>query len=294
MEIVITMAGLGTRFLQAGYKEPKYRIKALGKTLFEWSMDSLAAFRRPGDRYTFIVRREDQASDFISGMANELGIAKAQVLELSEPTDGQATTALLASSLWNRDDELYIYNIDTYVEPFSMTPGEIHGDGFIPCFSAPGEHWSFVRLSKDQDLLSQAVEVREKKRISEHCTLGAYYFRSCGLYEQLYNEYYGSRPKTRGRADRVPEPGSRCETLDCGETNGGDSYAQAGSSARSEIDSRADDSRSEAERRERYIAPLYDYMIQKGMEVYISSVPEEKVHVLGTPEELDAFIRRVQ
>ncbi len=47
MTIVITMAGSGTRFKNAGYSMPKYQITVHGKTLFEWSMESLAAFRRP-------------------------------------------------------------------------------------------------------------------------------------------------------------------------------------------------------------------------------------------------------
>ena len=40
---------------------------------------------------------------------------------------------------------------------------------------------------------------------------------------------------------------------------------------------------------EKYIAPLYNYMIEKGMKVKISNLPFEKVHVLGTPEEVEKF-----
>lgn len=42
-------------------------------------------------------------------------------------------------------------------------------------------------------------------------------------------------------------------------------------------------------KRVKYIAPMYNYLIQKGGEVYISVVPTEAVHVLGTPEEVKAF-----
>ena len=50
----------------------------------------------------------------------------------------------------------------------------------------------------------------------------------------------------------------------------------------------ADDSRME--KNEKYIAPLYNYMIEKGRSVTISLVDERKVHVLGTPEELQEFL----
>lgn len=84
------------------------------------------------------------------------------------------------------------------------------------------------------------IEVREKQRISDNCTLGAYYFKSARLYKRLYEEYY------------------------------------------------ADDSKME--KNEKYIAPLYNYMIEKGLKVTISIVDTEKVHVLGTPEELKEFL----
>ena len=107
----------------------------------------------------------------------------------------------------------------------------------IPCFHADGDHWSFVKLNSE----GKAVEVREKKRISDNCTLGAYYFSSAKLYKELYEEYYADE--------------------------------------------------SHLEKNEKYIAPLYNFMIEKGMPVTISIVDAKKVHVLGTPEELQVFLQ---
>ena len=42
---------------------------------------------------------------------------------------------------------------------------------------------------------------------------------------------------------------------------------------------------------EKYVAPLYDYLLSKGGAIYISDVPAERVHVLGTPEELEAYLK---
>ena len=41
---------------------------------------------------------------------------------------------------------------------------------------------------------------------------------------------------------------------------------------------------------EKYVAPLYDYMLSQGGKIYISNINPKKVHVLGTPEELQAFL----
>ena len=98
-----------------------------------------------------------------------------------------------------------------------------------------GEHWSFVRIDANE----KALEVREKCRISSHCTLGAYYFETCRIYEELYHRYY--------------------------KNNIG------------------------LEKGEKYIAPMYNDLIEKGKDVYICDIDGRKVHALGTPEELDVF-----
>lgn len=236
MNIVITMAGLGSRFRKAGYTVPKYKIEVNGKNLFQWSMTSLTDFNKQENvKYIFIVRKEDNAREFIINEAKKFGIQDINVIEIDKLTDGQATTALLAKEVWNENEEMIVYNIDTYVEADTMKYSDIKGDGFIPCFNAEGDHWSFVKLDENEN----AIEVKEKQRISNNCTLGLYYFRSCKLYENLYNEYY------------------------------------------------KDD--EHIEKNEKYIAPLYNYMISQKMQVNISIVPAEKVHVLGTPEEVEIF-----
>ena len=238
MQVIITMAGLGTRFRKAGYNCPKYMIEAKGKTLFEWSMDSLLDYNPHVSKYIFVVRQEDNSFDFIKKQCNKYGIGKVDIIELDHMTDGQATTCMLAIPKCNLDESIMVYNIDTYVEPYEMKYDDISGDGHIPCFHADGDHWSFARLDENGNV----VEVREKVRISDNCTLGAYYFSSAQIYKDIYEEYY------------------------------------------------ADNSR--IEKNEKYIAPLYNYMIEKGMQVTISIVDEKKVHVLGTPEELKSFIKR--
>ena len=238
IDIVITMGGLGSRFRKMGYNVPKYMIEAKGKSLFEWSMISLGGYKKDVAQYVFIAM-EDASCDveaFISEKCQKLGITDYHVILLNYLTDGQATTAMKAEQYWNPDHALLIYNIDTYVEAGEMNSEELHGDGFIPCFQADGDHWSFVRL----DEAGKVVEIKEKQRISNYCTLGAYYFKTCSLYKQLYDEYYS---KTRELV------------------NG-----------------------------EKYVAPLYDYLLSKGGEIYISDIAPERVHVLGTPEELQAFL----
>lgn len=232
MNIVITMGGLGERFRKAGYTVPKYEIEAHGKSLFEWSMLSLKDFWQ--ERFIFLVRAEDRAKSFIEEQCKKLGVENIYIVELDHLTKGQAETAMYAHEYWDAEASMLIYNIDTYVEPGHLKMSDMTGDGAIPCFFAEGTHWSFVRL----DERGCVVEVREKERISDHCSLGAYYFRSCNLYADLYRRFY---------VEGSPEIS------------------------------------------EQYIAPMYNVLLADGGDVRLIEIARETVHVLGTPEELDAF-----
>lgn len=185
--LVITMAGFGSRFRRAGYDQPKYTIETGGATLFDWSMRGLSAFIEAGSPFVFVVRKADGAAPFIRRKARENGISSCRLVELNAPTDGQATTARIAADSLSGEEPLAIFNIDTGVVPGLLRPEQARGAGWIPCFRAPGEGWSFVRT----DGQGCAVEVREKKRISELATLGLYWFSSAALYSAAYDAYYG-------------------------------------------------------------------------------------------------------
>lgn len=186
LTIIITMAGVGSRFKKAGFSQPKYMISVKGKTLFQWSMDSLLDFNKLDTKYIFVVNKNDGARVFIEKNIKEYNIRNYTIVELIEQTDGQATSCFLALKECNECSPILIYNIDTYIEPYKLRLEDISGDGFIPCFYGEGDHWSFVKTDNQQNV----IEVREKIRISNNCTIGAYYFKSANLYKDLYNEYY--------------------------------------------------------------------------------------------------------
>lgn len=235
MNIIITMGGNGRRFREKGYNVPKYMIEVKNKTLFEWSMISLENFKSINPKYIFVVKKEDNAKDFIEKEIKKLDIKNASIVEIEKLTDGQATTVILAKEKWIEGDSLLIYNIDTHIESHVLKPEDIQGDGFIPCFNAPGENWSFVKLGKD----GNAIELREKREYQIMQLLDCIIFIVQIYIWSAYNEYYKEQ------------------------TN--------------------------LEKGEKYIAPLYNYLIKENYPVRISIIPFENVHVIGTPEELEEF-----
>jgi hypothetical protein len=234
--VIITMAGAGSRFEQAGYTKAKYEIEAHGLPLFAWSMHSLKSFIDAGSPFTFVARGNPSIEGFLAAQCRELGIRTYKILILDSITDGQATTALLARDAWDDISRpVAIYNIDTYVNPAALPVSAIRGRGWIPCFPGEGDKWSFAAAGTD----GRITQVREKKRVSPHASIGLYWFDSFSRYADLYERYY------------------------------------------------ADPQNLEA--RERYVAPLYNQLIEDGADVYLHQVPSEDVHPLGTPEDLEIF-----
>ena len=181
MKIIITMAGMGSRFREAGYTVPKHEIVIKNKTLFEWSLLSLIDFF--DEEFIFITRKEAYNLEFIEKICNKLDIKKYKIKELDYLTDGQASTAFLCDDLISEDERVLIYNIDTYVKEYSILKSDLKKyDGFIPVFKAEGEKWSFIKIDEN----NKVIDVVEKIRISDLASIGFYYFKSWKDYKEIY------------------------------------------------------------------------------------------------------------
>lgn len=203
VNIVITMAGRGSRFYEAGFTVPKYEIMAHGKSLFEWSMLSLRQFLTQDARVIFVCLAENNSSAYVREQSKALGLRDVHVVEVDEITDGQATSAYVSRALWHHDQPLLVYNIDTYVNPDALQPDDIRNgsDGWVPCFQVPGNHWSFVQLGED----NWAVDLAEKERISEFASIGLYWFARARDYEEAYEEFFADE-KNLVRGERYIAP----------------------------------------------------------------------------------------
>lgn len=173
------MAGLGTRFKDAGYSQEKYDIVFRGHRLLDWSLASLFNFRHCD--LILIARDLPNIRETIRSAVETIGFAKYEVVLLDAATRGQAETAGYAEEFFKEDDSMLIFNTDTFIDPEALRPDLIRGDGWIPTFRAPGDKWSFVQALSD----GEAVRTTEKVRISDHCSVGLYYFSSFRAFADL-------------------------------------------------------------------------------------------------------------
>jgi hypothetical protein len=184
MTVLITMAGLGSRFKERGYLPPKFRIVARGRTLMDWSLVSLQAFF--GERFIFACL-EQEDGDWIRSTAEALGIAEVVVVKRSGVSRGQAETAFDALVHVDPSQPLWIYNIDTCVRPSAMRPQDLGtAAGCVPVFHCAEPNMSFVRYGSGDDV----IEIAEKQPISSWATVGLYGFRSAAHFAERYQEAY--------------------------------------------------------------------------------------------------------
>lgn len=185
---LITMAGRGSRFQQAGYAQPKFLIEVAGKSLLEWSLSSLPI--AAGDRVIVAALAEHERDYQISAHIRKLLplIKDLRFSWIDQITDGQASTASLAASHFPLGCPLSIANIDTAFSAPKLRQDLESGtaDGWLGSFSSNEPKFSFAKV----DGSGWVTEVQEKVVISSHALSGLYTFRSG---EDFLDAYHSAR-----------------------------------------------------------------------------------------------------
>lgn len=194
--ILIPMLGNSSRFFNSGYSVPKYELVLGEKTVFEHVLDSFAAYFDT-ESFTFGVRSDFEASEFVHRVATAAGIRSFEILEFHSTTDGQATSVaqMLARSRFNGPEEdLVVFNADSFIDEFTkpVIPAEVCGS--LDVFRGEGDHWSFVAPGEN----STVLRTTEKQRISDLCSNGLYYFESTDIYELGYQKMVANDDRVNG------------------------------------------------------------------------------------------------
>lgn len=237
INIVIPMAGAGSRFAKAGYEKPKPFIDVDGKPMIVRVLENLAY---PEARYILIARKDhmEKEKELVAKIEQDFN---AVFIPVEKLTEGTACTVLYARSFINNDDPLLIANSDQIVD---MNIGDFIGDcdersldgsilTFVDKYKDP--KWSFAKIDSNQ----LVTEVKEKVVISEYATVGIYFY-SKG------KEFINSAIDMIAENDRVND--------------------------------------------EFYTCPTYNYAVKEGAKIGIYNINIEKMHGIGTPDDLNIYL----
>jgi len=171
MNVLIPMAGAGSRFQQAGYTFPKPLIDVNGKPMIQVVVDNVNIEAT----YIYVVQKEHRAKYNLDALLN-LITPNCKIVEVDGITEGAACTTLLAKDFINNDSPLVMANSDQFVEwdsnEFMYKMIEQKVDGGIVTFTATHPKWSFAKV----DEYGYITEVAEKNPISDTATVGIYYW----------------------------------------------------------------------------------------------------------------------
>lgn len=174
VNIVIPMAGLGSRFSSAGYRAPKPLIDVFGKPMIEMVIENLMPYQN--SRFIFICQREHYIEYELKNIFNRALGSDWECVLLDKITEGAACTVLVAENYIDSDFDLIIANSDQIVDcdmtDYLSFARESNVDGLIMTFQACDAKWSYASLNSHDEV----IEVAEKKIISTHATTGIYYF----------------------------------------------------------------------------------------------------------------------
>ena len=172
LNVLIPMAGAGSRFEQAGYTFPKPLIEVRKKPMIQVVVENLNIKAN----YIYVVQKSHREKYNLDALLS-LITPGCKVVETEGMTEGATCTALLAKEHINTDAPLFFANSDQFVEwdsnEFLYKMNETNADGGIVTFEATHPKWSFAKINK-QGLVT---EVAEKKPISNIATVGFYYWK---------------------------------------------------------------------------------------------------------------------
>ena len=168
------MAGLGSRFSEAGYKKPKPFIDIDGKPMIVRVMENLSL---PDARFILIARKDHIQSELslVRKIEKEYN---AKFISIDKITEGTACTVLFAREEINNDNPLLIANSDQIVDirmsDFINDCFKRNLDGHILCFDdiELNPKWSFAKINDS----GHVIQVKEKEAISNLATVGIYFF----------------------------------------------------------------------------------------------------------------------
>jgi NDP-sugar pyrophosphorylase family protein len=173
LNIVVPMAGRGSRFADAGYTDPKPLIDVHGKHMIEVVINNLI----PSCEHRFIfVCQEEHVKAYNLDTIFSNACEKFEIVTINGITEGAAITVLKARDYFDNDQPLMIANSDQWVDvninDYLQDIEQRSLDGSMLTMKADNPKWSYAKVDSN----GAVSEVVEKIVISDEATVGIYNF----------------------------------------------------------------------------------------------------------------------
>jgi len=212
VQIIIPMSGLGQRFVEAGYNDPKPLITVDGKPIIEHVVNLF-----PGEKnVTFICNEQHLKETNMRRVLNNI-CPNGKIYEV--PVEGREGPVHAVSLIFDNiddDKEVIVSYCDygTYwdYEEFLKDTRDRNADGAIACYKGFHPHmlgtdnYAFLKETESDSRWMEAIQEKmpfTNDRMSEYASNGTYYFKSGAIMKKYFqvlmdkkmkvnNEYYVS------------------------------------------------------------------------------------------------------
>lgn len=190
LNVLIPMAGKGSRFSDAGFTTPKPLIEVAGQTLAERSIRTM---NMPNARYVFITRTFENPEDN-NRLTKIFEDTCKNFIEIRIDSEhlGAAHSALYAEKYIDDDDELIVTNCDQSLrwdsEKFLSEVRKPNIDMSVVLFQSTDPKHSFLKTDG-----RSIIEIVEKVPVSDMALIGVHYWKKAKYFfesaEKLVKEY---------------------------------------------------------------------------------------------------------
>ena len=199
LNILIPMAGLGSRFEKTGYTFPKPLIDVQGKPMIQLIVENLNI----KGHFIFVVQKSHYEKYSLQTLLNLIAPG-CDIIQVDGLTEGAACTVMLAKEFIDNDKSLVIANSDQVLDwnssDFMWNMNSDHIDGGIVTFNATHPKWSFAKVNEN----GWITEVAEKNPISDIATVGVYYWKRGSNCISAISQMIESNIRTNGEFYLAP------------------------------------------------------------------------------------------
>ena len=173
LNIVVPMAGRGSRFADAGYTDPKPLINVHGKHMIEVVINNIT--HSCEHRFIFVCQ-EDHVKAYNLDAIFSNACKNYEIVTINAITEGAAITVLKARNFFDNEEPLMIANSDQWVDvdinDYLQDMEQRNLSGSMLTMKADDPKWSYAKV----DSRGSVSEVVEKIVISDEATVGIYNF----------------------------------------------------------------------------------------------------------------------
>jgi len=190
MIIVIPLGGIGKRFSELGYKDPKPLVKVLGKEIIFWVLDNLKINVK--DKVYIVYNKELDNFDFTDHFSKYPYL---NFLRLDRNTNGPVETIYEITKILEKNDKnegILIVDGDTfYKKDILKKIDKKHHAIFYHKTKIKDPIFSYIKIKN-----KKIIDIVEKKKISSNANTGAYYFNSINKFNYYANLCLKKNKKT--------------------------------------------------------------------------------------------------